>query len=142
MLCILFVFNYASSLGSGGLLTTSVTCGSASSQCSSSGYTLCSGAPSNSYAGVICSSSGNSVSTGLKNLFFIIIFGCLFVANRTDSIRLSGGSRASTGRVEVLYNGVWGTVCNISGWTINEAQAVCNLLGYANSSTVSITSLR
>eukprot|EP00731_Ephydatia_muelleri_P010183 Em0005g769a len=105
------------SLGSGGLLTTSsVTC--TSTKCSSYGYSPC-GASSSSYAGVTCESSGNA----------------------TDSVRLSGGSRASTGRVEVLYNGVWGTVCNISGWTVYEAQAVCNLLGYKNTSTVTITGL-
>eukprot|EP00731_Ephydatia_muelleri_P010237 Em0005g823a len=71
----------------------------------------------NSYGGVVCSSSDNA----------------------PDSVRLSGGSRASTGRVEVLYNGVWGTVCNKT-WTIAEARAVCNLLGYGID-TVSIKSL-
>lgn len=50
--------------------------------------------------------------------------------NATNSIRLSGGTAPSNGRVEVLYNGVWGTVCNLSGWTANESRAVCNILGY------------
>eukprot|EP00731_Ephydatia_muelleri_P010238 Em0005g824a len=102
-------------LANGGLLKSSVTC--TSSKCSTSGYTSCSGAAVNSYGGVVCSSSDNA----------------------TDSVRLSGGSRASTGRVEVLYNGVWGTVCNKT-WTIAEARAVCNLLGYGID-TVSIKSL-
>ena len=43
-------------------------------------------------------------------------------------VRLVGGSSQSDGRVEVLYNNIWGRVC-VYGWGTTEAAVVCRQLG-------------
>jgi len=49
-------------------------------------------------------------------------------------VRLVGGSR-SKGRLEVLHNGVWGTVCNRS-ITDTEAGVVCKMLGFESGTKI------
>ena len=53
---------------------------------------------------------------------------CVVCAERLK-VRLVNGSRPAEGRLEVLHDGMWGSVCS-RHFGDKEAQVVCRMLGY------------
>ncbi|KAJ8032925.1 Galectin-3-binding protein [Holothuria leucospilota] len=61
----------------------------------------------------------------------VTLFCASFNKCEDGDIRLAGSVKSFEGRVEVEYNGTWGTICS-NGWNHRDAEVVCNQLGFSN----------
>jgi len=56
---------------------------------------------------------------------FLAEYGCVYMTLiATFTVRLVGGTSPYEGRLEVLHDGVWGTVCD-NGFTVDAAKVAC-----------------
>ena len=80
-------------------------------------------------AGIICQGRLSGVYIYTANIYVLSVGTVTFDNCTHGELRLGATSVVTRGRVEICFNGVWGTVCD-DGWNTIDANVVCDQLGY------------
>ena len=67
-------------------------------------------------------------------IYYSIFVVALVEPLLNGTIRLVGSRLSKEGRVQIYFNGIWGTVCD-DGWDDTDAGVVCRQLGFGSSGT-------
>ncbi len=67
--------------------------------------------------------------------FGVLVLISVSCALQNGNVRLINGPSKNKGRVEVYYNGEWGTICDDS-WNLRDGDTICRQLGYDHAERV------
>ena len=57
------------------------------------------------------------------------------MCTNANGVRLTGGTTAMDGQVDVCFEGTYSPVCNSGDWSVLEASVVCRQLGFSTGQT-------
>ena len=74
----------------------------------------------------------NALAVATACLYYLVF---AVSAQQNGDVRLADGPSSNEGRVEIYYDGQWGTLCDDS-WNYRDANVVCKQLGYEDAEAI------